>query len=167
MKNLHAIATAALLVTPTLLMPSIINAQVKSMSTDKFQNVDGERYWEVAVKCEGQADEVTMKRNVGGDNLWCSASNAKLCDKNKVTLSRKICASTAKPVAKAKKPTEKSKATPAKQNASLDSAAAKKEAARTELLREQVQIEEQRILLEQKRLRLVQTELSLKKQKEN
>ena len=68
-------------------------AEVESMSLENFKNIEGERYWEVSVLCNGDSQEKLMKRIVGGNKQWCSTADSSLCDENKFTLSRLMCGS--------------------------------------------------------------------------
>jgi hypothetical protein len=65
-------------------------APVKSMSLEVFK--DGQqRFWEVSVVCQGITQPRVMLRPVDKDQ-WCSSEIGTLCDKNKFSLSRQICA---------------------------------------------------------------------------
>lgn len=156
--------SAIIVITACLVAPTASMAEVKSMSLGKFKDVDGRRYWEVAVTCKGEPNEKLIRRSIGQRTPWCSVDDASLCDRTKSNLSKKICTSNtiaeATPAAASTSPAEEIE--PAEQSTALS---ATDEARKTELLREQVQIEEQRILIEQKRLELIQDELALKKQK--
>jgi len=162
MKNLTITMTLALLSAPIASM-----AEVKSMSVESFKDLDGSRYWEVAVKCHSDSTERLMQRVVGKGNKWCSAANTGLCNDSKLELSRDICAAEAL----SKKSSNRDNTIVASETKNeesvgtlLASASEDKESQRTELMRQQVQIEEQRILIEQRRLSLVQAELRLKQQ---
>jgi hypothetical protein len=65
-------------------------APVKSISLEVFK--DGQqRFWGVSVACDGINQPRTMFRPVDKDQ-WCSSEIASLCDKNKFSLSRQMCA---------------------------------------------------------------------------
>jgi hypothetical protein len=65
-------------------------APVKTMSLEVFK--DGpQRFWEVSVVCQGVTQPRVMLRPVDKDQ-WCSSEIGTLCDKNKFSLSRQICA---------------------------------------------------------------------------
>ena len=63
------------------------------MSLERFKDIDGHRYWEVAIKCTANTNEKVIKRTVGRGNPWCSVDNSEACDTNKFTLSRALCGS--------------------------------------------------------------------------
>lgn len=173
--------------------PSVIRAEVKSMSLESFKEEVGVRFWEVAVKCDDDTEQ-KMRRVVGQGNPWCSVSDGSTCDESKFTLSRALCGA-GRPVEVAIAPSESKADQAPTSQASVDEVASNinkslnaapeielsdrtpatntdlldpiKESRRTELMREQVQIEEQRILIEQKRLELRKAELELNKLKAN
>ena len=66
-------------------------AEVETMSLEHFKDVNGERYWEVTLKCSAESDEKVIKRTVGRGNPWCSVDNTSVCNENKFTLSRMLC----------------------------------------------------------------------------
>lgn len=161
-------------------------AAVESMSLETFK--DGpQRFWEVAVSCEGASQVRLMRRPVDGDQ-WCSGSLPTLCDQNKFSLSRQLCnyEQVAKPQDKARTPDlgnetdlstlqarqsapgskgNKGTIPPITQPTATPTLelAPSQAVNREELRKEQMQIEEQRILIDQKRLEIRRRELQLQR----
>jgi len=168
MKRILCIAAFA-----AALAPSLASSEVEFMSRKYFQNVDGQRYWEVKVTCKGDTTEKLMKRIIGGDEKWCSVDDSSMCNESTFTLSELMCGATeseiaAKAATLDTAPAAEPEAVPENQaQAEAESAEQNNADLRNALVLEQVEIEEKRIQIEQKRLELAQRELELKKQLSN
>lgn len=174
------------LVFGTLMLPNLVSAApVKSISLEVFKD-GAERFWEVSVNCEG-LNQPRLMRHPIEDGQWCSNDIKNLCDKNKFSLSRKLCddnfnqqvvnfqnsplstqANNGSVVSKIeKKPVEEIGKVAKTKTPSAIQVNRGQVASPENLLKEKMQIEEQRILIEQKRLELRRRELSLQKQQLN
>ena len=157
------------------LAPSLAVSEVEFMSRKYFQNVDGNRYWEVKLTCEGETTEKLMKRVVGENNDWCSVDTPSLCNESTFVLSELICGATENEIAAKvalldKPPATEPEAVQENQSgaeAQTNTMEQSKADLRNALVLEQVEIEEKRIQIEQRRLELAQRELELKKQLAN
>lgn len=157
-------------------------ANVADMSLEKFIDV-ATPFWQVEVSCTNSKLKPIMTRPIESD-VWCSLDVADLCDKNKYSLSRKLCddsftqqvGSNGASSAKALESTtisespessnitsSKPKSNQAKTIASNKKSTTAAKATREDLLFEQVQIEEQRILVDEKKLELRLKALDLQK----
>ena len=165
-------------------------ATVESMSLEEFIEAE-QSYWRVSVQCENVAQPRTIQKPIAGDT-WCASDAPTVCNENKFTASRMVCAdnftqkvvngdstkvsidsapnvdatlsSDTAAVEAASEPTVSSTTAPEPIEPLMTEA---KKLSKTDLLKEQNQIESQRILIQQKRLELQRRELELKKAQMN
>lgn len=169
-------------------------ASVEKLSLEKFIDTSSP-YWQVEANCSGSDIPRAMKRPIDSDT-WCSIDNNTSCDKNKYSLSRKLCDDSfngkisnsladSNKVQPSKIKIDDSRKVsnipitkPDQLSKSINKAAVANKTpsiapvsngniTREELLIEQVQIEEQRILIDQKKLELRRKELELQKSRLN
>lgn len=139
------VAIAALL--GTLLLPLGQTWAKDSVSLRKLVMVAGIRYWQAVATCDGSEDEYKLRRREGKDN-WCAMEFDDICDADKTTTAKKICAHVRGD----------------EMIADATAAGAEKSAARTALINEQIEIERKLITLRQRGLELQKRELELKRE---
>ncbi|WP_189398734.1 hypothetical protein [Arenicella chitinivorans] len=139
------VAVAALL--GSLLLPLGQTWANDSVSLRKLVLVAGIRYWQAVATCDGSEDEYKLRRREGKDN-WCAMEFDEICDPDKTTTAKKICAHVRGDEALA-------------DNTAED---AEKNEARTALINEQIDIERKLIVLRQRGLELQKRELELKRE---
>lgn len=139
------VAVAALL--GTLLLPFGEAWAKDSVSLRKLVLVAGIRYWQAVATCDGSEEEYKLRRREGKDN-WCAMEFDDICDPDKTTTARKICAEVRGDEVLV----------------DSDAEGAEKTAARAALINEQIEIERKLIALRQRGLELQKRELELKRE---